>query len=168
MDPLLLKAGEMARGDCRRETLKALEKVKINSATTARLLKRELKATETEFFKMKKASADPNVAVKKFLEDLDLPPAGKDNKLPKGVRIIYETPEELLLAVDVASLKIRQEARRDIHRIRGDYAAERQHITGGITHEITFDSVPQDEREALMAASRIIQEQLTKSGDTNT
>ena len=158
------QAGEMAAQDvqkARQELLDKLESGGLNVDALIRQFQAELEATKPERIKLKKNGAKDGVeAVKRFLEEINTQGPDVDKSKPDRpapYKIIYETSEEILIELLDADQGIRREARRDLHRIRGDYAAEQRHITGSIGQVVTFDSISQEERDELLAASRFIQ-----------
>jgi hypothetical protein len=96
-------AGE-AKNDIFKQRLAALESGGIGFNALVTHLNNELKAEKTQLIKVKKGAKE-----------------SKKSRLPRGVHIIYETTEEILLAVSMVEWGTRQKARQDAHRLRGDY-----------------------------------------------
>ncbi|MGO9146122.1 MAG: hypothetical protein ACLQDF_07115 [Desulfomonilia bacterium] len=96
-------AGEASQ-DAFKQRLAALESRGIDFNALVTYLDKELKAERTQLIKMKKGANE-----------------SKRVRLPRGVHIMYETTEEIVLAVDVVDWGTRQKARQDAHRLRGDY-----------------------------------------------
>jgi len=95
-------------------TLEACNNAKIDLASLLKDLKKELKAKETKYIKVKKGVTAKDT----------------DKKTPKKAKIIYETSEEVLLAIDMINWTARQAARKDAHMLRGDYPAKNVEVTG--------------------------------------
>lgn len=108
----------------------AMESQGITAPYLARKLKRELNAKETKIVK-----------AKGLLTDNDLPKT-KNGNLKPGIRIIgtsgvietFTGPDgkermagdgDTILEIDFINWRIQQEARKDAHKLRGDYPAEK-------------------------------------------
>jgi hypothetical protein len=96
-------AGE-AKNDVFKQRLAALESGGIGFNALVAYLNKEINAQRTQLIKMKKGANE-----------------SKKVRLSRGVHIMYETTEEILLGVDVVDWGIRQNARQDAHRLRCDY-----------------------------------------------
>jgi hypothetical protein len=99
-------AGE-AKNDVFKQRLAALESGGIGFNALVAYLNKELKAEKTQLIKVKKGANE-----------------SKKARLPRGVRKIYETGDEILFAINMVEWGIRQSARQDAHRLRGDYPKE--------------------------------------------
>ena len=105
---------EQARQETMTEMREALAVHRITPDYLARKLKSELNAKETKFFKLKRS-----VAVDRALQEM-AEALGIKSKNVK-YKIIAETGEEQLVAVDVKSLGIRQRAREDAQKLLDAY-----------------------------------------------
>ena len=105
-------------------TLQACDKSGISLSRLLKDLKKELSAKETKLIKVKK-----NPPADKVLDEISKSLGGQ-NAIVKSTRyrVIYETTEEILLAVDMVNWSTRQSARMDAHKLRGDYPAAPQKI----------------------------------------
>ena len=82
----------------------------------ARKLKSELNAKETKFIKLKKNQLLSD-AVKEIKDEVREILDGKAQPQRSKVRVVYETTEETIIAIDVKSLGIRQRAREDAQKL---------------------------------------------------
>ena len=84
----------------------------------ARKLKAELNAKETKFIKLKKNQLLSD-AVKEIKAEVreTLKTAKLNLKDARGAKVVYETTEEMIIAIDVKSLGIRQKAREDAQKL---------------------------------------------------
>jgi len=96
-----------------------------NSGTTLESLLKDLnkerKAKETKIIKVRR-NAQADEVVRQITESV-----GAKQKASK-VRIIHETTEEQVIAIDVVNWSVRQTARMDAHKLRGDYAPQKLEI----------------------------------------
>ena len=81
----------------------------------ARQLKAELRAKETRFYKIKGSR-------------------GWTEK--RGVKVVAKSEDEALVAISVAALTIRQNARKDAHMLRGDYPKTQIEHSGSLNVEL--------------------------------
>lgn len=95
-------------------TTMALDRSGLTLDALLKDLKKELKAKETKYIKVKKSGSEQKT----------------DQKKPKKAKIIYETDKEVLLAIDMVNWTARQAARKDAHALRGDYAPNKVEHTG--------------------------------------
>jgi hypothetical protein len=98
-----------------------LQKEGITAPFLAKQLKREMRAKETKIIKVKR-NAQADEVVRQITESV-----GAKQKASK-VRIIHETTEEQVIAIDVVNWSVRQTARMDAHKLRGDYAPQKLEI----------------------------------------
>jgi hypothetical protein len=128
-------------------------------------LKRELRAKETKLLKLKRdGKADAIIA--EIVRDMDSVAPGSKKK-PEKVKILHQTTEELLVAVDVANWSVRQRAREDAQKLLGLYPAERKEIT--FPEGLVLGDIPEDRRRmakkaAEMAAQLKMQEERESNG----
>jgi hypothetical protein len=111
---------------------KLLKKVGLGKERRFRRLAKLLDAKETKFVKLKKSGLDPQKAAQELLDQIDAiagkgpkkktPPGAK---LKAGVRILAETSEEQLLAIDIADLGLQLDVIREANKIEGAYPAEK-------------------------------------------
>lgn len=102
----------------------ALKKTGITMDYLAKKLKLELNSKEVKFLKVKKNVKADEVSsqINKLL--------GKDGKpMKKRYVIIEETAEEMVVAVNIKYMSIRQRAREDAQKLMGLYPAEKREIT---------------------------------------
>lgn len=110
-----------------------LKKVGLGKERRFRRLAKLLDAKETKFVKLKKSGLDPQKAAQELLDQIDAIAAGKGPKkktppgakLKAGVRILAETSEEQLLAIDIADLGLQLDVIREANKIEGAYPAEK-------------------------------------------
>ena len=91
----------------------------ITKDCLARKLKAELNAKETKFIKLKKNQLLSD-AVKEIKDEVrETLKTAKLNLLKeaRGAKVVYETTEEMIIAIDVKSLGIRQKAREDAQKL---------------------------------------------------
>ena len=105
---------EQARQETMTEMREALAVHRITPDYLARKLKSELNAKERKFFKLKRS-----LTADKVLQEMVNSLGIKSNKVK--YKIIAETGEEQLVAVDVKSLGIRQRAREDAQKLLDAY-----------------------------------------------
>jgi len=86
--------------------------------------------------------------VKKLKEELDA-------KVTKQ----FQYEGNVVIAPDVIAWDVRQRARQDAHKLRGDYPAEKHHLEGTLT-----DPRSREEREAILAIAREVVDRLRKDG----
>jgi len=58
---------------------------------------------------------------------------------------VFNAQGEVIYSADLPAHKIRQEARKDAHRLRGDYPAERKEISGSLSLEQVIKALEDDE-----------------------
>jgi len=97
----------------------ALAAVGITKTTIAKQLKRELRAKEIKFHKIKRDMLTEGVIAE--IEAL----GGPVEKTKDKYKTIAKTSAEILVAVEVAALGIRQHAREDAQKLLGLYPAEK-------------------------------------------
>lgn len=98
--------------DLSRPILEAFDNHGITLDSLVKQLSKELKAKETKFVKVKKGVL-----------------GSIEEKIPAGVKKIWETSEEVLLAINAKAWGIQQNARQDAHKLRGDYPAEKLELS---------------------------------------
>lgn len=108
-----------------------LKKVGLGKERRFRRLAKLLDAKETKFVKLKKSGLDPQKAAQELLDQIDAAGKGPKKKTPPGaklkagVRILAETSEEQLLAIDIADLGLQLDVIREANKIEGAYPAEK-------------------------------------------
>jgi hypothetical protein len=91
-----------------------LDKHGITADALAKELKKELSAKETKFIKIRR-NAQADEIVRQITDSV-----GAKKRVSK-VKVVHETTEEQIIAVDVVNWTTRQNARIDAHKLRGDY-----------------------------------------------
>ena len=126
------EAGFEAAKEARNETLRELENRGITWDLLTRKLKAELNARKVEVFKG-------------WVKDLD-----EDGK-------VVSTHEEVIYSKGMVAWDIRQKARQDAHKLRGDYPAEKHEVGGKnggpIRHEIDSGGALQTLIERLVGSA---------------
>jgi hypothetical protein len=112
-----------------------LQKEGITAPFLAKELKRELHAKETKIIKVKR-NAQADEVVRQITESV-----GAKQKAASKVRIIHETTKEQVIAIDVVNWSVRQTARMDANKLRGDYAPQKYEHTGKDGRPIEVKSV---------------------------
>jgi len=106
------------------DTKATMKKYDLTADVFVKRLKAELNAKETKIIKVKKnASADAVMA------EILAATGGKKAKV-SGIKVLYETSEEMVLAVNVRAWGIRQNARVDGQKLLDMYPAEKREISG--------------------------------------
>jgi len=124
----------------------------ITVAWLARRLKRDLHRKETRTFKIKGRLVD----LKAWTEEVAAQIRGGEppkRRRPKAYRIIAQSAEEALVAVNFDCLDVQVRAREDAQRIHGLYV-EKLALTDPEGAPVTYDSITPEERELLLAVSR--------------
>ena len=133
MEPVTDEQMADARTETFSEIAAALASKGITLDFLATRLKREINAKETKFIKVKKnqmltdAIKEMKDEVKSILETADL-----KLSVPKGVKVVYETTEEAIIAVNVRAWGVQQRAREDAQKLLDLYPAQKQKVEHGM------------------------------------
>ena len=125
------EAGEKAAQDIFANRLQSLESQGLTYQYLIKKLKRELNAKETRITKYK-----TNAKAEEILEDMANGMGVKvSSRLAKGIKKLAEGTDEVVIGIDMVAWDVRQKARIDAHKLRGDYPAEK----GVLEHKGTIN-----------------------------
>jgi len=138
----------------------ALSQHGITLDELARRLRRDLDRKETKIVKVKGAVFDWAEYLEREaarLNGQDLPaPAGE-----KAYRILASSSDETVIAIDVDAISTQVEAREDAQKLLGLYK-ERLELSGPGGGPLSYDDIPAEERELLLAVARDYERRLNE------
>lgn len=150
----------------------ALSQHGITLDELARRLRRDLDRKETKILKVKGAVFDWGEYLERETARLNgsNPPAPAGEK---AYKVLASSAEETVIAIDVDSIGTQVEAREDAQKLLGLYR-DRLEISGPGGGPLTYDDIPPEERELLLAVTRDYEKRLneknakrgTKAGKT--
>lgn len=138
----------------------ALSKHGITLDELARRLRQDLDRKETKILKVKGAIFDwaeylEREAAKLRGEDLQAP------AVEKPYRVLASSSDETVIAIDVDSIGTQVEAREDAQKLLGLYK-ERLELSGPGGGPLSYDDIPAEERELLLAVARDYERRLNE------
>ena len=83
--------------------------------------------------------------------------------LPRNVKIILETSLEVLLAIELPDLPVRQRQIQDFHKLMGYYPGERVKLDVGGSLGVDVTQYSPEERAAYEQAARLAEDLLAKA-----
>ena len=110
------------------------------------------KARDKAFVTMRDELDSSGVTSKHLIEKLKEELIATETKTFQHQGLIIESGEKI-------AWDVRQRARQDAHKLRGDYPAEKHQLEGTLT-----DPRSKEEREAILAIAREVVERLRKDG----
>ena len=133
MKPVTDEQMNAAREETFSEIAAALASKGITLDFLATRLKREINAKETKFIKVKKSQLLDD-AVKALREEFNaiLAGDGKSLKAAPKLKIVAETTEEMIIAVNVRAWGVQQRAREDAQKLLDLYPAQKQKVEHGM------------------------------------
>lgn len=138
----------------------ALSQHGITLDELARRLRRDLDRKETKIIKVKGAVFD----WAEYLEREAAKLRGEAQPAPaeeKAYRILASSSDETVIAIDVDAISTQVEAREDAQKLLGLYK-ERLEISGPGGGPISYDEIPAEERELLLAVTRDYERRLNE------
>jgi hypothetical protein len=105
------------------DTKATMEANGLTADVFVKRLKAELNAKETKIIKVKK-----NAGADAVMAEILAATGGKGKKV-SGIKVLYETSEEKVLAVNVVAWGIRQNARVDGQKLLDMYPVEKRDLT---------------------------------------
>lgn len=130
----------------------SLEAVGITAAWLAQRLKRDLGRKETRTVKVRGQLIDLDAWTEEMAARMRGEAPARRRRRAK-YRIIAQSAEEALVAVNFDCLDVQVRAREDAQRIHGLYV-EKLALTDPEGAPVTYDSITPEERELLLAVSR--------------
>lgn len=138
----------------------ALSKHGITLDELARRLRQDLDRKETKILKVKGAIFD----WAEYLERETAKLRGEDLPAPaveKPYRVLASSSDETVIAIDVDSIGTQVEAREDAQKLLGLYK-ERLELSGPGGGPLSYDDIPAEERELLLAVARDYERRLNE------
>ena len=145
MEPVTDQMMANARSDTVSEIAEALASKGIDLEYLTRKLKSELNAKETRFIKIKKHGKVDDV-----INQIVKLQGGEAKEKKRGVKVIEETTEEVLLAVNVRAWGVQQRAREDAQKLLDLYPAQKQKVEHDMTDKLfaTFVKLLPEEHQS--------------------
>ena len=151
MKPVTDEQMNAAREETFSEIAAALASKGITLDFLATRLKREINAKETKFIKVKKSQLLDD-AVKALREEFNaiLAGDGKSLKAAPKLKIVAETTEEMIIAVNVRAWGVQQRAREDAQKLLDLYPAQKQKVEHDMTDKLfaTFVKLLPEEHQS--------------------
>jgi hypothetical protein len=137
-----------------------LEAEGITTKLLASRLRRDLDRKETKIIKVKGAIFD----WAEYLEREAAKLRGEDFQAPaveKPYRVLASSSDETIIAIDVDAIGTQVEAREDAQKLMGLYK-ERLELSGPGGGPLSYDDIPAEERELLLAVARDYERRLNE------